>query len=227
MSCRTQCSKTGGWRRTNSGAASTRVSQCPPILACILSNSVLRTDSSKKRSPHSSFASSAFYQPSRILTHLLRAARRAVSPLPPPWPRSRPMRPSPTRGATPRTNATCCSAGSAFVSWPTCSRPSHVAAATTMRMWVCGPSGSTPYASYLEDLPRPLTDNEAVRERICQRCYHFNGRRYTTDEMYNMLLHSTLRFLLMLVSLLETSWLMKTHQITGIIDWECAGWSPD
>ena len=80
----------------------------------------------------------------------------------------------------------------------------------------------------LEDPPRPLTDNEAVRERICQRYYHFNGRRYTIDEMYNMLPHSDAS--VFTHADLATRNIMvdeNTYQITGVIDWERAGWYPD
>jgi hypothetical protein len=80
----------------------------------------------------------------------------------------------------------------------------------------------------LEQPPRPLENDDAVRRRITERYYHFYGRRYTTDEMYSMLppseqsvfTHADLAPRNILVD-------KSTYEITGIVDWECAGWYPD
>jgi aminoglycoside phosphotransferase (APT) family kinase protein len=80
----------------------------------------------------------------------------------------------------------------------------------------------------LEYPPRPLLDDESVRRRIAERYHHYNGRRYTREEIFSMLPNSTASvFTHADMSPRNILVDKNTLQITGVLDWECAGWYPD
>ena len=80
----------------------------------------------------------------------------------------------------------------------------------------------------LEDPPRSLANSHAVRERICERYYHFYGRKYTVAELYCMLPDSD-QSVFTHADLAARNIMVddEANHITGIIDWERAGWYPD
>ncbi|KAF2470254.1 kinase-like protein [Lindgomyces ingoldianus] len=72
-----------------------------------------------------------------------------------------------------------------------------------------------------------LLDDEAVRSRIYERYYECNGRKYE-KELPDMLPRAEFSvFTHGDISPRNIMFDSKTQQITGIIDWENAGWYPD
>ncbi|KAF2006804.1 kinase-like protein [Amniculicola lignicola CBS 123094] len=97
--------------------------------------------------------------------------------------------------------------------------------------FLCSADGSCSQDVYVEDLkspPQPLVNDAAVRARIFERYYHFYGRRYTEEEILAMLPHSQSSVFthgdIAPQNIMVDS---HTHKITGLIDWEFAGWYPD
>ncbi|RDL31140.1 uncharacterized protein BP5553_09929 [Venustampulla echinocandica] len=78
----------------------------------------------------------------------------------------------------------------------------------------------------LEDPPRPLLDDHAVRTRICERYHHFYGRRFT-KELPDMLPRSSVSVFTHGDICPQNIMIDGSNHITGIIDWETAGWYPD
>ena len=97
-----------------------------------------------------------------------------------------------------------------------------------LHLYQCGADGSPSIDVLLKDLqtpPRPLFDDEALRARIYERYYHFWGRLYegTLPEMLprsdiSVFTHGDLT---------PRNIMVKDDHITGVIDWENAGWFPD
>lgn len=78
----------------------------------------------------------------------------------------------------------------------------------------------------LEDSPRPLLDDDAVRARIYERYHHFFGRRFT-DELPDMLPQSNLSVFTHGDISPQNIMIDESKHITGNIDWETGGWYPD
>lgn len=78
----------------------------------------------------------------------------------------------------------------------------------------------------LEDPPTPLLDDDALRARIFQRYHHFYGRRFT-EELPNMLPRSNISVFTHGDIAPQNIMVDEFNRITGIIDWESAGWYPD
>ena len=79
-----------------------------------------------------------------------------------------------------------------------------------------------------DDPPSLFVDNDSVRQRICQCYYRFFGRKYTSDELYAMLPDSD-QSVFTHADLAPRNIMVdaSTFAITGLLDWECAGWYPD
>lgn len=78
----------------------------------------------------------------------------------------------------------------------------------------------------LEDPPRDLVDDDALRARIVERYAFYNGRRYA-NELPDMLPRSS-RSVFTHADLAPRNIMVdQNHHITGILDWERAGWYPD
>ncbi|KAL9130822.1 MAG: hypothetical protein Q9217_001074 [Psora testacea] len=78
----------------------------------------------------------------------------------------------------------------------------------------------------LEDPPRSLHTDEAVRVRIHQRYLRYYGERYA-DTILNMLPRSIV-FLLTYGNVASRNTIVDDcGHITGVVDWELAGWRPD
>ncbi|KAF2503076.1 hypothetical protein BU16DRAFT_28421 [Lophium mytilinum] len=97
--------------------------------------------------------------------------------------------------------------------------------------FLCSADGSCSQDVFIEDLespPRPLVDDDAVRTRISERYYHYYGRRYTKEEILSLLPHSQASvFTHCDIAPRNIMVDDHTYQITGLIDWEFAGWYPD
>ena len=78
----------------------------------------------------------------------------------------------------------------------------------------------------LEDPPRPLDTDEAVRLRIYERYLDSHGTRYA-DTLLDMLPRSRASIFTHADVAPRNILVDKDGHITGIIDWERAGWYPD
>ncbi|RYC60181.1 hypothetical protein CHU98_g6020 [Xylaria longipes] len=95
--------------------------------------------------------------------------------------------------------------------------------------YVCGADGSVSRDVLLRDLtnpPSPLLDDESLRSRINERYLYFNGgsyREHLPDYLplsdCSVFTHNDIAPRNILVN--------ESHTITGLIDWEFAGWYPD
>ena len=74
--------------------------------------------------------------------------------------------------------------------------------------------------------PTPLKDDTAVRARIYQRYLYYNGRLHAED-LPTMLPRSDLSVFTHADIAPRNIMVDQTHHITGILDWEAAGWYPD
>ena len=109
--------------------------------------------------------------------------------------------------------------------WQQIPRPPHLA-----HLYQCLADGSPatpdPLLQDLEDPPRSLETDEALRIRIYQRYLHYNGRRYA-DELPSMLPRSKVSLFTHGDVAPRNIMVDESCRITGIIDWELAGWYPE
>lgn len=77
-----------------------------------------------------------------------------------------------------------------------------------------------------EGFSKPLLNDSAVRDRILQCYLHCNGRRYA-NELLEMLPRSEHSVFTHGDISPKNLMIDENHHITGIIDWETAGWYPD
>ena len=92
----------------------------------------------------------------------------------------------------------------------------------------CAADGSPSRDPLLEDLqspPRPLTSDSELRDRIYERYVHFGGSRYE-HELPSMLPKSN-QSVFTHGDIAPRNIMVENGNITGIIDWEHAGWYPD
>lgn len=73
---------------------------------------------------------------------------------------------------------------------------------------------------------KPITSDTALRQRIYERYYHFNGRRYE-HELPEMLPRSDTSVFTHGDVAPQNILVDKQGNITAILDWEHAGWYPD
>ena len=96
-------------------------------------------------------------------------------------------------------------------------------------LFQCAADGSPSQDPLLEDLqspPQPLTSDSDLRARIYERYLHCGGTRYK-HELPNMLLKSD-RAVFTHGDIAPRNIVVDENgNITGIIDWEWAGWYPD
>lgn len=109
--------------------------------------------------------------------------------------------------------------------WQQISRPPDMA-----HLYQCladgSPATTDPLLQDLEDPPRPLYTDEAVRVRIYQRYFRYYGRRYA-DELPSMLPQSKVSVFTHGDVAPRNIMVDEGCRITGIIDWELAGWYPE
>jgi hypothetical protein len=89
--------------------------------------------------------------------------------------------------------------------------------------------GSPSRDKLLEDLQepaRPLISDSELRARIYERYLHFGGRRYL-DQLPDMRLRSSSSVFTHADIAHRNIMIDDYHKITGILDWEWAGWYPD
>ena len=96
------------------------------------------------------------------------------------------------------------------------------------KFWVCSADGSATEDPLLEDLKkpsRPISNDSVLRARIHERYLHFAGQRYA-KELPQMLPRSS-SSVFTHGDIAPRNIMIDEHQhITGIIDWETAGWYP-
>ncbi len=109
--------------------------------------------------------------------------------------------------------------------WRQILRPPHLA-----HLYQCLADGSPaitdPLLQDLEDPPRFLHTDEAVRVRIHQRYLRYYGERYA-DTLLSMLPRSNVSVFAHGDIAPRNIMVDESGHITGIIDWELAGWYPD
>ncbi|KAL9104784.1 MAG: hypothetical protein Q9163_000334 [Psora crenata] len=109
--------------------------------------------------------------------------------------------------------------------WQKIPRPPHLA-----HLYQCLADGSPATTDkLLQDLeypPRHIYTDEAVRVRIYQRYIYYYGRRYA-DELLSMLPQSKVSLFTHGDVAPRNIMVNKDCRITGIIDWELAGWYPE
>lgn len=96
------------------------------------------------------------------------------------------------------------------------------------RLWVCTADGSVTGDPLLVDLkkpPTPIINDSVLRARIYERYYYFAGRRYE-KELPSMLPRSSSSVFTHGDIAPRNIMVDEHHHITGIIDWETAGWYP-
>jgi len=96
-------------------------------------------------------------------------------------------------------------------------------------LFLCLADGSNSQDVLVADLPEPqrLLDDQAVRNRIYERYYEFCGRKYE-KELPDMLPRAEASvFTHGDIAPRNIMFDWETQQITGVIDWECAGWYPE
>jgi Phosphotransferase enzyme family len=92
----------------------------------------------------------------------------------------------------------------------------------------CAADGSTTYHPLIGDLartPRPIFNDSELRRRIHKRYLHFGGEQYA-KELPNMLPRSSSSVFTHADIAPRNILVDESHRITGIIDWEKAGWYP-
>ncbi|KAI9826020.1 MAG: hypothetical protein M1826_006818 [Phylliscum demangeonii] len=84
-----------------------------------------------------------------------------------------------------------------------------------------------PLLKDLETPPTPLLTDQDVRSRIYRRYRHFHGERYA-DTLPDMLPRSR-QSVFTHGDIAPRNILVDsgTYEVTGVVDWECAGWYPD
>lgn len=95
-------------------------------------------------------------------------------------------------------------------------------------LYQCGADGSPSTDVLLKDLrspPAPILDDDALRARIYERYYDNNGRLYE-GTLPDMLPRSSVSVFTH-GDLTPRNIMVQEGRITGIIDWETAGWYPD
>ncbi|KAK2813821.1 hypothetical protein FQN50_000222 [Emmonsiellopsis sp. PD_5] len=93
----------------------------------------------------------------------------------------------------------------------------------------CLADGSPAEDALLEDLnqpPQPLHTDNDLRARIYQRYLHFGGLRHK-DDLPTMLPQSSASVFTHADIAPRNIMVDEEHGITGIVDWEWAGWYPD
>ena len=88
------------------------------------------------------------------------------------------------------------------------------------------PATTDPLLQDLKDPPRSLYTDEAVRVRIHQRYLRYNGKRYA-DSLPSMLPQSKVSVFTHGDIAPRNILVDESCRITGIIDWELAGWYPE
>ncbi|EFQ97358.1 hypothetical protein MGYG_00397 [Nannizzia gypsea CBS 118893] len=96
-------------------------------------------------------------------------------------------------------------------------------------LFQCAADGSltrSPLLADLEDPARPLKSDPDLRARIFERYLHFGGRRYE-HELPDMLPRSNRSVFTHADIAPRNIMIDEQNNITGILDWEYAGWYPD
>ncbi|KAE8146324.1 hypothetical protein BDV25DRAFT_133022 [Aspergillus avenaceus] len=96
-------------------------------------------------------------------------------------------------------------------------------------LFQCAADGSTPRDLLLEDLKdpaRPLMNDPDLRARIFERFIHFGGRRYER-QLPDLLPRSDCTVYTHGDTAPRNILINEKNEITGILDWEYAGWYPD
>ncbi|PYI25818.1 kinase-like protein [Aspergillus indologenus CBS 114.80] len=95
----------------------------------------------------------------------------------------------------------------------------------------CGVDGSVPRDTFFEDLqdpPRALRSDAELRARICERYRHFGGYQdATADDLFGMLPRSERTVFTHADIAPRNIMVDANNRITGILDWEHAGWYPE
>lgn len=96
-------------------------------------------------------------------------------------------------------------------------------------LYVCLADGSPsvdPLVQNFEDHTAPLTNDDEVRARIYARYYDHNGRKYE-HVLPNMLPRSSTSVFTHADIAPRNIMVDEQFNITGLLDWERAGWYPD
>ncbi|KAI1935755.1 hypothetical protein LOZ66_004990 [Ophidiomyces ophidiicola] len=96
-------------------------------------------------------------------------------------------------------------------------------------LFQCAADGSRTKDPLLEDLgdpARPLTSDTDLRNRIFERYLHFGGRRYK-HQLLDMLPRSDCSVFTHADIAPRNIMIDERNNITGLLDWEYAGWYPD
>ncbi|MCJ1402549.1 hypothetical protein MMC11_005769 [Xylographa trunciseda] len=88
------------------------------------------------------------------------------------------------------------------------------------------PATKDPLLKDLDDPPKPLCTEEALRDRIHQRYLRYAAQRYA-DTLPSMLPRSNVSVFHHGDIAPRNIMVDESGHITGIIDWELAGWYPD
>ena len=119
----------------------------------------------------------------------------------------------------------CVEIGAMIAQWQQIPPPPHLA-----HLYQCladgSPATTDPLLQDLEDPPRSLYTDEAVRHRIYQRYLRYYGLRYA-DSLLSMLPQSKVSLFTHGDVAPRNIMVDKDYRITGIIDWELAGWYPE
>lgn len=95
-------------------------------------------------------------------------------------------------------------------------------------LYQCGADGSPSTDVLIQDLRSPpahILNDDALRDRIYERYLHFSGRLYE-GTLPDMLPRSSVSVFTH-GDLTPRNIMVQGDHITGIIDWETAGWFPD
>jgi hypothetical protein len=96
-------------------------------------------------------------------------------------------------------------------------------------LFQCLADGAPTEDPLIEDFdqpPRPLHTDDDLRSRIYERYLHFGGLKYK-DELPKMLPQSSTSVFTHSDISPRNIMVDREHRITGILDWEWAGWYPD
>ena len=114
---------------------------------------------------------------------------------------------------------------SMIAQWRKIQRPHNLA-----HLYQCladgSPATTDPLLQDLEDSPRSLDSDEAIRIRIYQRYLRYHGQRYA-DTLPDMLPRSKVSLFTHGDVAPRNIMVDESGHVTGIIDWELAGWYPD